>query len=81
MNKFWPRRATPKGFSIEKLAKGYREKISLQSYEENESTFEEEVSIERQTPTLAEETGLANSPLIDLNHWANRDFREYKNVA
>ncbi len=81
MNKFWPRRPTPKGFSIEKLAKGYREKISLQSYEKNESTFEEEVSIERQTPTLVEETGLAKSHLIDLNHWANRDFGEYKNVA
>ena len=76
MNQFWPRRSTPQGFSIEKLANGYKQKISENSLSKNQKSViqlyrEKDLSNQNKIKTLT----LTNS------HWANRDFSEYNKIA
>ncbi len=80
MNHFWPRRPSPKGFSIENLAKKYREKLTKVSYERNK---EEAINIlEDKTQIQGRYTNLVeNNSIMSNIHWANRDFSEYKEAA
>ena len=81
MKNFWPHRPHSKGFSIEKLARKYREKISSNSLNDNsaklinnknlDSAYEENKNIK-----------IASLPFkVAQGHWANRDFSEYRKVA
>tara|TARA_Y100001968_G_scaffold322871_2_gene359671 strand:+ start:164 stop:385 length:222 start_codon:yes stop_codon:yes gene_type:complete len=73
LNKFWPHRPSPKGFSIEKLASKYREKISRK----NRLSLITSSDIESRKDFIK---ATNPSPSIRI-HWANRDFSEYRKVA
>ncbi|MBW3042319.1 hypothetical protein [Prochlorococcus marinus] len=79
MKKFWPRRLDAEGFSIENLARKYREKISRVStnissnQKSDDSNF---IPIKEDNKKIS----LASLP-TKRGHWANRDFSEYRNVA
>tara|TARA_Y100001968_G_C19351136_1_gene714694 strand:+ start:410 stop:664 length:255 start_codon:yes stop_codon:yes gene_type:complete len=66
MSNYWPSRKNPEGFSIERLAKSYKERIS---------GINSNISIEKNYSQKYR----ANS-LVELSscHWANRSFDEYR---
>tara|TARA_B100000700_G_C14260423_1_gene496750 strand:+ start:121 stop:351 length:231 start_codon:yes stop_codon:yes gene_type:complete len=76
MSNFWPHRTTPKGFSIEELAKNARQKLAKASNAPSEK-------INHQPKILKE----VRKNIININkegfngHWANRYFEEYREVA
>ena len=79
MKNFWPRRSVAKGFSIESLARKYREKISSRSSDGDFNKIESDKSL---TSIRKEEKNILNSHhLLRKGHWANRDFSEYRDVA
>jgi len=85
MANFWPKRPAPEGFSIEKLAKSYRAKLSKASYENNESNSQEGIN-KKAVPdsvNIKQEEFTPRKKVLDVTkqHWANRDFYEYYDVA
>ena len=79
MNQFWPSRPSPEGFSIEKLARGYREKISKNNLVSMDRDVNKELNLEKD---LAIDSGISSKPFREgLGHWANRDFKEYLDAA
>ena len=79
MKNFWPNRSKAKGFSIENLARKYREKISRNSSNEISNQF----LVDRNLKSTKEDfnhIGISHLP-IKKGHWANRDFSEYRDVA
>ncbi len=84
MTDYWPKRVAPEGFSIEKLAKSYRAKLS------NVTSFKKKISQEDSTEKVVS-LDIANDPQGSLDnlkgfdggliHWANRDFIEYSDIA
>ena len=79
MKKFWPNRSIAKGFSIERLARKYREKISKVSSDENVNESLYDININ----SIKEDSSIIVSSNIKLikGHWANRDFSEYRDAA
>ena len=79
MKNFWPKRSKAKGFSIENLARKYREKISNISSNEIKNKFLDD----RNLKSINEDIKfIYKTPLtIKRGHWANRDFSEYKKAA
>ncbi len=79
MKNFWPNRSKAKGFSIENLARNYRERI----YSGASNKFENQLLDDSNLKSIKERTkNISISRLyIKRGHWANRDFSEYKNVA
>ena len=75
MSNFWPNREAPKGFSIETLAKKYRQRL-------NKSMAS---SLENKTNSSFINTNPKDVTFLrskeSSRHWANRDFREDYNVA
>ena len=85
MSNYWPKRSNQEGFSIEKLAKSYRAKLSEAESDSKELFIKEkllkQIEFSQITP-LKEAIYLQdNSMNIHTNHWANRDFKEYDNAA
>ena len=79
MKNFWPNRSNVKGFSIHKLARKYRSKIS--SVTSNE--ISNQVLDDKNLITMKAEgksSSIANLSMERI-HWANRDFSEYKEAA
>tara|TARA_Y100001968_G_C18791848_1_gene451537 strand:- start:61 stop:333 length:273 start_codon:yes stop_codon:yes gene_type:complete len=76
---FWPQRSDARGFSIENLAKKYREKIARNSSNKKTSPLLEDTN---STCTKEDKKNLELSNLsIKREHWANRDFSEYRDAA
>ena len=76
MKNFWPRRSDAKGFSIENLARKYREKIYSVSSKEKTNQLLDDMN---SRSTKEDYKFLSTSHLsIKSGHWANRDFSEYK---
>ena len=81
MKNFWPHRSKAKGFSIQNLASKYRLKISSSSFSSNEILNQRQD--DRNLMSIKEEGKeiiIANL-FIKREHWANRDFSEYKEAA
>ncbi len=83
MNHYWPNRPDPKGFSIETLAKRYRERLANSDFE-SERTKDHKNDTASDYLQLNKEDGLKKT--IQSNnehttHWANRYFDEYHDVA
>ena len=74
---FWPNRDIAKGFSIENLARKYREKITdgVTSHKTSNQLVDLK-SIKEDRRQIAQ-----CSLLRKRGHWANRDFSEYREVA
>ena len=81
MNHFWPRRPSPEGFSIEKLAKSYQQKISKNTFQKNENSYLEKEPLRNKINLIERLKVKASLNTISIEHWANRDFIEYKHVA
>ncbi len=79
MKNFWPNRSIAKGFSIENLASKYREKISSSPYINNSNQFLDDKNL-KSIKDNSEEISVAEL-FIKRDHWANRDFSEYKEAA
>ena len=81
MKIFWPYRSDPKGFSIEDLARQYRDKISGTKVSSNKTS--NPYSNDRNLKSLYEDSKHIDllNPSLKRVHWANRDFSEYKEVA
>ena len=79
MKIFWPQRPPTKGFSIETLARKYREKISIVSSNKISNQF----LCDRNLKSIKEDSNhIAKFHLsFKRGHWANRDFSEYRDVA
>ncbi len=77
MKNFWPQRQNVKGFSIENLARKYREKISgVSSTKILDKNNLKSMNLDRYI------NGKVKSHLQKKGcHWANRDFSEYREVA
>ena len=82
MSRYWPRRPSPEGFSIERLAKKYREKLANNFAEDPIPPTEMQVTAEETRVLLRTNTPdeLKTSRVVSI-HWANRDFKEYREVA
>ena len=79
MNQFWPSRPSPEGFSIEKLAKGYRDKTSKNNLVNSGRDANKELNLEKD---LVIDSGMPTELFREgLGHWANRDFKEYLDAA
>jgi len=76
LSNYWPKRSSPNGFSIEELAKQYREKISKLSLD-NSSTVKEEKELAKSSD---EQISLLRKSEKSC-HWANRQFYEYLDAA
>tara|TARA_B100001250_G_scaffold113248_1_gene95731 strand:+ start:363 stop:605 length:243 start_codon:yes stop_codon:yes gene_type:complete len=76
---FWPHRSKAKGFSIEKLARKYREKISIVSSNESSNQF----LVNRNLRPINEYSNQMDrsDKSKRRGHWANRDFSEYREAA
>ena len=75
MNRYWPSRNSPEGFSIEKLARSYRDKLSQKSQNNNESlSLVVRKDIEESNKEKASGVSIHEEY---LGHWANRGFEEY----
>ncbi len=72
MNRFWPSRPSPKGFSIDTLSRKYRSKINTK-LELNENLGKENYKQDFTSRNIL--------PSVRYLHWANRDFYEYKDAA
>ena len=79
MKNFWPHRSKAKGFSIENLARKYREKISRVSSNKISNIVFDDKKL-KSTNENTKHLVLAHIP-ITKGHWANRDFSEYKEAA
>ena len=79
MKIFWPQRPPTKGFSIETLARKYREKISNGSYELKSQ--EECYDISINSGTEGGKKDFDKHASLYNSHWANRDFSEYIDAA
>ena len=85
MSNYWPTSSNPEGFSIEKLAKSYRAKLSEPESDSKELFIKEkllkQIEVSQNNP-LKEAMFLQDNAMnIHANHWANRDFNEYDNAA
>ena len=79
MKIFWPKRSNAKGFSIENLARKYREKISNVTSDKVLNKLLDDNSLK-----LTKEDIKHMQLSIHSNkrgHWANRDFSEYRDAA
>ena len=79
MKIFWPHRSNANGFSIQKLARDYRLKISSESADDvsNQNLENNKSKI---IPNNANNISVVNLSIKRI-HWANRDFSEYKKAA
>ena len=79
MKIFWPHRSNANGFSIQKLARDYRLKISSESADDvsNQNLENNKSKI---IPNNANNISVVNLSSKRI-HWANRDFSEYKKAA
>ena len=76
---FWPHRSKVRGFSIENLARKYREKISKVSSNKIPDQLLEGDNLITQKDDISKKT---RAPLaLKIAHWANRDFSEYRDAA
>ena len=80
MRNFWPQRPSAKGFSIERLALKYRERLSKVS---SSNVSKKELSNEISTNIIEIEKKEILKYQLSSNsiHWANRDFSEYRDAA
>tara|TARA_Y100001968_G_C19358194_1_gene718331 strand:- start:945 stop:1196 length:252 start_codon:yes stop_codon:yes gene_type:complete len=76
---FWPHRSDAKGFSIENLARKYREKISSSS----SSKISNQLLDDNKLGSTKEDSEHLEISQIALKrvHWANRDFSEYREAS
>ena len=81
MNKFWPNRAEPEGFSIEKLAKLSRENLSKLKYDEVPKPSQSDPLQVVDSPFIVSERTNNLEFLRDCSHWANRSFDEYREAS
>ena len=79
MKNFWPHRPLAKGFSIESLARKYREKISTTSF--NTSSDRNNNDLGANFRKESEKEVFKTYFAINKRHWANRDFSEYIDAA
>ncbi len=84
MKNFWPQRSTPEGFSIEELAKNARKKLANAPSEQARKAFIQKskpfkVSSSRQIQKFTDQS--INLDQYKKQHWANRQFDEYRNAA
>ena len=75
MSNFWPNREAPKGFSIETLAKKYRQRLN----KSKNSSLEININSPFMNSNPKDYTFLRSKE--SSIHWANRDFRDDYNVA
>ena len=79
LKNFWPHRSDAKGFSIENLARKYREKISYNS--PNETPKDSVNDSDLNSFNIKTKHIFRSDTSSNRVHWANRDFSEYRNVA
>tara|TARA_Y100001968_G_scaffold310922_1_gene332347 strand:+ start:553 stop:795 length:243 start_codon:yes stop_codon:yes gene_type:complete len=80
LNHFWPSRPNPEGFSIDKLAKGYRDKISKFTHENVNENLKQDYPKKNNLKSRLIDNKVYNSNTINI-HWANRSFEEYRDAA
>ncbi len=85
MSNFWQKKSDSEAFSIEKLAKSYRAKLSEVAFDSKESLQNKTLIKEKKVSKISSphEVFDAQDNIINLhdNHWANRSFNEYKRIA
>ena len=79
LKNFWPYRSKAKGFSIENLARKYREKMSRVSSSKNSNQFVDDKNLK----SIKEDSKHIDIAHLSIKrgHWANRDFSEYREAA
>ncbi len=68
MHKYWPRRAVPEGFAIQKLATHSSEQLPTTSLKED--------PLSRENSNQPEKL-----KVVPRLHWANRSYNEYRGAA
>ena len=85
MSNYWPKRPDPEVFSIEKLAKSYRAKLSEAESDSKESLMNEKLLKQVESSQINHPKEAIphrdNVRSLHTNHWANRSFNEYDNAA
>ena len=83
MNYFWPRRPSPKGFSIDALARKYKEKISTGEFLVAKKTRNQSIPYREKIDKhdYHQEEKFIRDDRYELIHWANRSYDEYLDAA
>ncbi len=83
MKFFWPKRSAPKGFSIDNLAKKYKPTLGFSSSDEFPARLQENDKglIEKGFTSTVLRTAEDSKLEVICSHWANRDFKEYFDIA
>ncbi len=82
MKNYWPHRKEVNGFSIEKLAKSAKEKMSRVS--QSKQFIEIQIPLQAVSPKNNPNTNNESSSKeasMENSHWANRNFDEYRRVS
>ena len=80
MKNFWPKLSSPKGFSIEKIAIDYRNKLKEKIEKDADNLKTGIISFEKNKDSR-KLIGSFKKSDVALLHWANRDFNEYLDIA
>ena len=85
MSAFWPERPSPEGFSIDRTFKKAKDRIGLKvsGHHANSLNRIRKSSFNELEGSLKAHSKVVSSSTSDkpLNHWANREFDEYRNAA
>ncbi len=85
MKNFWPKRPSPNGFSIENIARNYKERLKEKIQEDNQDhgkgQFAKNVVGFENSERLDKFVNVSKIKDIGKYHWANRDFNEYLDIA
>tara|TARA_Y100001968_G_C19307004_1_gene692148 strand:+ start:205 stop:453 length:249 start_codon:yes stop_codon:yes gene_type:complete len=82
MNKFWPARSKPKGFSAKKSSKLLENKLIDLPKSSVNSSVKKHLEIQSLDLThINLETKSLASQSKKIEHWANRQYDEYRSAA
>ena len=85
MSNYLQKQIDPEGFSIEKLAKSYRAKLTEAEFDTKELFINQKISKQKEVSQnlFCKETFPLRKDIrnIHIDHWANRDFNEYLDIA
>ena len=86
MRNFWPKRSIAGGFSIEHLASNCKDRLKASLQDDKKKSSEINSSNEAFNSVDASTSAkniinINRTSEIDSCHWANRDFKEYLDIA
>ena len=80
MKNFWPKRSSPKGFSIQSVVINYKKRLQDRIQNDSENLKAGMICFEKNKDSKKFIPSYKKSDVATF-HWANRDFDEYLDIA